>query len=107
MSVLVEVHDRAELERAIAIDADLIGINNRDLSTFRTDLATTLELIDGVPAGIVVVSESGIRGPEDVSRLGEVGIDAILVGESLLKADNPEEAARLMSAVGRVERSRV
>ena len=83
-----------------------IRINNRDLSTVRTDLATTLELVDDVPSGAVVVSESGIRGPEDVSRLGEAGIDAILVGESLLKAEHPEEAARLMSGIGRVERVR-
>ena len=104
MSVLVEVHDRGELERAKAIGADLIGINNRDLSTFRTDLATTLELIEDVPEGAVVVSESGIRGPEDVARLGDAGIDAILVGESLLRAPDPEQAARSMSAAVRMER---
>ena len=73
MSVLVEVHDRSELERPIASGADLIGINNRDLSTFRTDIETTLELIDDVPDGVVVVSESGIREPADVARLGEAG----------------------------------
>jgi indole-3-glycerol phosphate synthase len=106
MSVLVEVHDRSELERAVGIGADLIGINNRDLSVFRTDLNTTLKLVDDVPEGTVVVSESGIRGPEDVVRLGEAGVDAILVGESLLKAPDPEEAARLMSALARMERVR-
>jgi len=106
MSVLVEVHDRFELDRAVAIGADLIGINNRDLSVFRTDLQTTLDLIEEVPDGTLVVSESGIRGAEDVVRLGEVGVDAILVGESLLKAPDPEEAARLMSALVRMERVR-
>lgn len=104
MSVLVEVHDRVELERAVAIGADLIGINNRDLSTFGTDLETTLELIDAVPDGVLVVSESGIRVPEDVVRLGEAGVDAILVGEALLKATDPEEAARAMSSAARMER---
>jgi len=106
MSVLVEVHDRAELERANAIGADLIGINNRDLSVFRTDLGTTLALIDDVPEDALVVSESGIRGPEDVARLGEAGVDAILVGESLLKAPDPEAAARTMVGAPRMERVR-
>jgi indole-3-glycerol phosphate synthase len=106
MSVLVEVHDRDELERAVGMGADLIGINNRDLSTFRTDLATTLELIEDVPDDVVVVSESGIRGPDDVAKLGEAGVDAILVGEALLKASDPQEAARLMSSAARMERIR-
>jgi len=104
MSVLVEVHDRTELERAVAVGADLVGINNRDLSTFRTDLRTTLELIDHVPEGAVVVSESGIRTPADVARLGEAGVHAILVGESLLRAPDPEQAARDMASVARTER---
>jgi indole-3-glycerol phosphate synthase len=106
MSVLVEVHDRRELDRALSMGADLIGINNRDLSVFRTDLETTLRLVDHVPDEVLVVSESGIRGPEDVTRLGEAGVDAILVGESLLKAADPEEAARLMAACTRLERVR-
>ena len=106
MSVLVEVHDAIELERAAAIGADLIGINNRDLSTFRTELETTLELIDRAPDGALIVSESGIRSPEDVARLGEAGVDAILVGESLLKASDPEAAARAMASAPRLERVR-
>jgi indole-3-glycerol phosphate synthase len=106
MSVLVEVHDRAELERANAIGADLIGINNRDLSVFTTDLATTLALIDDVPDEALVVSESGIRGPEDVARLGDAGVDAILVGESLLTAGDPEAAVRSMVGSPRMERVR-
>jgi indole-3-glycerol phosphate synthase len=106
MSVLVEVHDRGELRRANAIGADLIGINNRDLSVFKTDLATTLALIDDVPDQSLVVSESGIRGPEDVARLGNAGVDAILVGESLLKASDPEAAAREMAGARRMERIR-
>jgi len=106
MSVLVEVHDRGELQRANAIGADLIGINNRDLSIFKTELATTLTLIDDVPDHALVVSESGIRGPEDVARLGDAGVDAILVGESLLKAPDPEAAARAMVGARRMERVR-
>jgi indole-3-glycerol phosphate synthase len=106
MSVLVEVHDRSELERAVASGADLIGINNRDLSTFRTDIETTLELIDDLPDGAVIVSESGIREPEDVVRLGEAGVDAVLIGESLLKAPDPAEAASRMADAARRERIR-
>jgi len=106
MSVLVEVHDRSELRRANAIGADLIGINNRDLSVFKTDLATTLTLIDDVPDHALVVSESGIRGREDVARLGDAGVDAILVGESLLRAPDPQAAARAMVGAPRMERVR-
>jgi indole-3-glycerol phosphate synthase len=93
MSVLVEVHDAIELRRALEIGADLIGINNRDLSTFTTDLATTLRLLGDIPDDVVVVSESGIRTRGDVERLGEAGVDAILVGEALLTAPDPATAA--------------
>jgi len=103
MAVLVEVHDRGELARALEIDPEIVGINNRDLATFRTDLGTTLELIELVPAGVLVVSESGIRGPDDVLRLGDHGVDAVLVGETLLRAPDPERAAREMAWVGRRE----
>ena len=106
MAALVEVHDRDELHRAADVGAKLIGINNRDLSTFRTELDTTLELIDDVPDGTVVVSESGIRGPQDVARLGASGVDAVLVGESLLRAPEPEHQAGLMSKLERRERVR-
>ena len=93
MAVLVEVHDRAELERAVRLGAGILGINNRDLATFTTDLSTTLALLDSVPDDVVVVSESGIRSREDVQGLGEAGVDAILVGESLLAAPDPAKAA--------------
>jgi indole-3-glycerol phosphate synthase len=102
MDVLVEVHDAAELERAAHLGADLIGINNRDLSTFRTDLATTTALLDGVPDGVLVVSESGIHTPEDVARLAEAGVDAILVGESILRAPDPAAHARALASVPKV-----
>jgi indole-3-glycerol phosphate synthase len=106
MSVLVEVHDRTELRRALALGAAVIGINNRDLATFRTDLATTLELLDEIPDEVIVVSESGIRSRADVDRLGEGGVDAILVGETLLKAPDPEQAARELATVPKRERVR-
>ena len=106
MGVLVEVHDRTELARALHVGADLIGINNRDLSTFRTDLATTLGLLDDVPDDVVVVSESGIRDRADVDRLGEGGVDAILVGETLLRAPDPGAVAAELAGVPRRERVR-
>lgn len=106
MAVLVEVHDRAELHRALDMGARIIGINNRDLATFRTELSTTLELLDDVPDDVVVVSESGIRDRADVERLGEGGVDAILVGETLLRAPDPGSVAAELAAVPRRERVR-
>jgi hypothetical protein len=91
---------------ALALGAAVIGINNRDLATFRTDLATTLELLDEIPDEVIVVSESGIRSRADVDRLGEGGVDAILVGETLLKAPDPEHAARELATVSKRERVR-
>ncbi|MEX2582761.1 MAG: indole-3-glycerol phosphate synthase TrpC [Gemmatimonadota bacterium] len=104
MDVLVEVHDAAELERAVALGADLIGINNRDLATFTTDLATTERLAAAAPRDAVLVSESGIRTAADVERLGWAGVDAILVGETLLRAPDPEAAAAALAAVRRSAR---
>jgi indole-3-glycerol phosphate synthase len=104
MAVLVEVHDRAELARALSVEPEVVGINNRDLATFRSDLATTLELLEHVPDGILVVSESGIRGAADVATLGDHGVDAVLVGEALLRATDPERAARELAGVPRRER---
>ena len=105
MSALVEVHDERELERALDIGADLIGINNRDLATFTTDLETSRRLLADVPDDVVVVSESGIRTRSDVERLGDAGIDAILVGEALLAAPDPSTAAAELSGVLRRPRS--
>ena len=99
MGVLVEVHDADELERAVRLGAEVIGVNNRDLATFTTDLDTTVRLLEGVPDNVVVVSESGIRTRGDVERLGQAGVDAILVGETLLKAPDPARAARELSGV--------
>jgi len=97
---LVEVHDREEMVRAIDAGADCIGINNRNLKTFATTLETTFELQELAPADCTLVSESGIKTPEDVVRLKEAGAHAILVGESLLRESSPGEAAeRLLNLV--------
>src|SRR5574337_449727 len=85
----VEIHTLAELETAKAVGAALIGINNRDLATLETRLATTFALLPHLPREAVVVSESGIRRPEDIRRLAEAGVDAILVGEALLTSPDP------------------
>jgi indole-3-glycerol phosphate synthase len=89
MDALVEVHDAAELERALALPTPLIGINNRDLRTFHTSLETTLDLLGKIPADRVVVTESGIHAPADVARLRARGVNVFLVGEAFMKADNP------------------
>jgi indole-3-glycerol phosphate synthase len=86
MAALVEVHNETELERALAIDAPLIGVNNRDLKTFDVSLDTTAALASRLPAGVTLVAESGIRNEEDVYRMGELGAHAVLVGESLVTA---------------------
>ena len=91
---LVEVHDRVEMQRAIDAGADCIGINNRNLKTFVTTLETTYELAAMAPQGCALVSESGIKTPEDVVQLKEAGAHAVLVGESLLRKPSPGEAAK-------------
>jgi indole-3-glycerol phosphate synthase len=101
MAVLVEVHDRGELARALDVGAEIVGINNRDLATFGSDLGTTLELLEDVPDEVIVVSESGIRGPEDAALLGDAGVDAILVGETLLRAPDPQVGARHLATIPR------
>jgi len=85
---LVEVYDGVELAQAKAAGAGLIGVNNRDLRTFETTLETTFGLLQDMPEGVVVVSESGIGHREDVERLSEAGLDAILVGESLMREED-------------------
>lgn len=96
MDSLVEVHDRKDLEKALEAGAEMVGINNRDLRTLRVDMSTTEELFPLVPRDRVVVSESGFRGPEDVRRVEELGVDAVLVGEYLMRADDPARAAALL-----------
>jgi indole-3-glycerol phosphate synthase len=94
LDCLVEVHDADELETALEIDAEVIGINNRNLADFTVDLANTFELLADVPAGKTVVSESGIRTRQQIEELEEVGVDAVLVGETLMRSDDPESACR-------------
>ena len=96
LDVLVEVHDESELEAALEIDAGVIGINNRDLSDFRVDLNRTFELLADVPAGKTVVSESGIATTEQLAELERVGVDAVLIGERLMRSADPETALRLL-----------
>ena len=105
MSALVEAHDGSELIRAMDAGADIVGINNRDLATFTTSLDTTLRLLEGLPSDVVVVSESGIRTPDDVIRLGAGGVDAVLVGETLLRADDPAKMAEALSGHPQVVRA--
>jgi indole-3-glycerol phosphate synthase len=94
LDCLVEVHDARELEVALELDADVIGINNRDLSDFSVDMSRTFDLLSDVPAGKTVVSESGIELREQVEELDRVGVDAVLVGETLMRAPDPERACR-------------
>lgn len=98
MAVLVEVHDAAELERALRLKTPLIGINNRDLRSFETTLETTLDLLPRIPTDRIVVTESGIGAPADVARMRTAGVNAFLVGEALMRAPDPGgELARLFA----------
>jgi indole-3-glycerol phosphate synthase len=92
LAVLVEVHDEEEMERALKVPGDLVGINNRDLHRFETDLETTLRLAPMVPKDRLVVSESGIHTREDVKRLQDGGIGAFLIGEAFMRETEPGEA---------------
>lgn len=92
MSALVEFHDPVNLPRVLKAGADLVGVNNRDLTRFVTDLDQTLRVRDQIPPGVLVVSESGIRTHEDVARLEAAGVDAILVGETLMRSPDIGQA---------------
>jgi indole-3-glycerol phosphate synthase len=94
LAALVEVHDAAELAIARAAGATLIGINNRDLMTLRVDIRRTLELLEQVPEGATVVAESGFRTRAELERLAQAGVDAVLIGEALMRADDIESACR-------------
>ena len=94
LDCLVEVHDAEELERALEVDAEVIGINNRDLDEQRVDIQTTFELMPDVPAGKTVVAESGISGRDELMELDRVGVDAVLIGGALMTAPDPELKTR-------------
>lgn len=99
MAALVEVHDAAELDRALAAGASIVGVNQRDLRTFEVDRSLALRLAERMPEGVLRVAESGIRGREDVERLEEAGYDAVLVGESLVTSRDPSAAVRELKGV--------
>ena len=94
LDCLVEVHDEADLDRALAVGADVIGINNRNLDDFNVDIETTVELLTDVPAGKAVVSESGYARREQLDELERIGVDAVLMGETLMRAGDPEALIR-------------
>jgi indole-3-glycerol phosphate synthase len=94
LDAIVEIYSDEELETALEFDADVIGINNRDLADFSVDLQRTYDLLADVPAGKTVVSESGIRYREQIEELEQVGVDAVLIGEPLMRAEDPEAAVR-------------
>ena len=98
LDVVVEVHDEEELEHALDIDADVLGLNNRDLGDFSVDLERTYELLSDVPAGKTVVSESGYTTREQLEDLDRVGVDAVLIGETLMRARDVEAACRGLAA---------
>ncbi len=95
--MLVEVHDEEELEVALEVlDADVIGINNRNLADFSVDVDRTYELLHDIPAGKTVVSESGFHSRSQLDELERVGVDGVLVGETLMRASDPEAALRAL-----------
>jgi len=98
LDVLCEVHDAAELDRALSAGCDLIGVNNRNLHTFEVTLQTSLHLAPRIPANVIKVAESGIDSAADIARLRDAGFDAFLIGESLMRAANPREALRTLLA---------
>jgi len=101
LAVLTEIHDRADLETAIDCKAEIIGINNRDLDTFEVSINTTLELAPLIPGNRIVVSESGIATSQDIAMVKNGGVQAVLVGTSIMKSNNPAEKVRELVEAGR------
>jgi indole-3-glycerol phosphate synthase len=100
LDALVEVHNERELESALEVEADVLGINNRDLSDFSVNIERTFELLADIPAGKTVVSESGFRTRDQLDDLERVGVDAVLIGETLMRAKDIEAAARELTGFG-------
>jgi indole-3-glycerol phosphate synthase len=99
LDVLCEVHDEAELQRALDAECDLIGVNTRDLRTFKVDIETAFRLADRLPKNVVRVAESGITSSEDIARLRSAGYRAFLIGESLMRSEQPGEMLRQLLAL--------
>jgi indole-3-glycerol phosphate synthase len=102
MDALIEVHNEEELERALALQPRIIGINNRDLQTYEVDIETSLRLVAHVPDGVVTVSESGIKSAGDVRRLRDMGVEAVLVGEALVRCKDVDGISRMLVKAGRL-----
>lgn len=100
LDALVEIHDEAELERALAVGATLVGVNQRDLVTFEVDTDRAVRMAPQMPEGVVRVAESGVRGVPDATRLHEAGYHAVLVGESLVTAGDPRAGVAALAAIG-------
>ena len=100
LDALVEVHDERELEAALEVEADVLGINNRDLTDFSVDIERTFELLSDVPAGKTVVAESGYSTRDQLDELERVGVDAVLIGETLMRAPDIEAACRELTGGG-------
>lgn len=101
IDALVEIHDEAELERALEVDARLIGVNQRDLVTFQVDTERAVRMAPLMPAGVIRVAESGVRGVEDATLLADAGYHAVLVGESLVTHGDPVAGVTALRAIGR------
>ena len=99
LAAIVEVHDEAEVKRALLVHANMIGVNQRDLRTFEVDRGRAVRLARIIPSGVLTVAESGIGGPDDLARLADAGYDAALVGEHLVTAPDPGEALRRLRGV--------
>ena len=91
MTALTEAHDEEEIHQALRAGADVIGVNNRNLKNFTVDVKNSLRLRRYIPEGILFVAESGIHSPEDISRMREAGVDAVLIGEALMKSENKKK----------------
>ena len=98
MDALIEVHDRAELDRALALSSPLLGINNRNLKTFETRLGTTRDLSRHVPEGRILISESGLNSPADLADMAKYGARSFLIGESLMRQPDVAQATRTLLA---------